>query len=122
VRGDGGAPWHEQGEEPDYRFSLANERTFLAWIRTGLALLAGAVALVQLLPPRHRAGPATALGAFLAVTGTVLAALAYRRWRSVQHAMRLGGPLPATRLPLVVGGATTLAGAAVLLLVLLDGR
>src|SRR6185312_1745313 len=35
--------WHELGEEPDYRFSLANERTFLAWIRTALALMAAAV-------------------------------------------------------------------------------
>jgi putative membrane protein len=38
------------GEEPDYRFTLANERTFLAWIRTSLALLAGGVAVVQLVP------------------------------------------------------------------------
>lgn len=34
--------------EPDYRFTLANERTFLAWQRTALGLLAAAVALVQL--------------------------------------------------------------------------
>ncbi len=27
------------GEAPDYRFSLANERTFLAWIRTALGFL-----------------------------------------------------------------------------------
>ena len=39
--------WRQQGVEPDYRFSLANERTFLAWIRTGLALLAGGVLLHQ---------------------------------------------------------------------------
>ncbi|MGL9725147.1 YidH family protein [Sodalis sp. (in: enterobacteria)] len=37
----------QQGKRPDYRFSLANERTFLAWIRTALALLAGAVGLEQ---------------------------------------------------------------------------
>ena len=40
-----GPEWHEQGEEPDYRFSLANERTFLAWVRTALAILAGAILL-----------------------------------------------------------------------------
>jgi hypothetical protein len=39
--------WHEEGTDPDYRFSLANERTFLAWIRTALAILAGAVLLKQ---------------------------------------------------------------------------
>ena len=31
----------DDGEEPDYRFTLANERTFLAWVRTALGLLAG---------------------------------------------------------------------------------
>ena len=31
--------WRQQGKEPDYRFSLANERTFLAWIRTGIAFM-----------------------------------------------------------------------------------
>jgi putative membrane protein len=40
-----GQKWHEQGEDPDYRFSLANERTFLAWVRTALAILAGAILL-----------------------------------------------------------------------------
>ena len=33
------------GTEPDPRFTLANERTFLAWIRTSLALLAGGIAI-----------------------------------------------------------------------------
>jgi putative membrane protein len=39
--------WRHEGTEPDYRFTLANERTFLAWIRTALALLAGGVLLHQ---------------------------------------------------------------------------
>ena len=48
---DGGRPaWQHRllagGDEPDPRFTLANERTFLAWVRTALALLAGMVALV----------------------------------------------------------------------------
>ncbi|GAM70385.1 inner membrane protein [Vibrio sp. JCM 19236] len=42
--------WRQTGEAPDYRFSLANERTYLAWIRTALALLAGAIAVDQLTP------------------------------------------------------------------------
>jgi uncharacterized membrane protein YidH (DUF202 family) len=37
-------------QEPDYRFTLANERTFLAWIRTALALIAGGIAVAQLVP------------------------------------------------------------------------
>lgn len=36
--------------EPDYRFTLANERTFLSWQRTSPGLLAAAVALAQLVP------------------------------------------------------------------------
>ncbi len=38
------------GEAPDYRFSLANERTFLAWVRTALGFLAAGVGLDQLAP------------------------------------------------------------------------
>ena len=36
------------GHEPDYRFTLANERTFLAWIRTSLGLMAVGLAVAQL--------------------------------------------------------------------------
>ncbi|WP_143342795.1 YidH family protein, partial [Crossiella equi] len=36
------------GEEPDPRFTLANERTFLAWIRTSLGLMAAGVAVEAL--------------------------------------------------------------------------
>jgi putative membrane protein len=43
--------WWLDGVEPDQRYSLANERTFLAWIRIALAFVAGAVAVVQLVPP-----------------------------------------------------------------------
>ncbi|MFC1400824.1 MULTISPECIES: YidH family protein [Streptacidiphilus] len=85
-------PWQEQGEEPDYRATLANERTFLAWTRTSLALLAGSLAVVQL----GQATPTAlrlALAAYLIAlaVGTVL--VGYRRWRSVQHRMRLRQPL-----------------------------
>ena len=44
---------HEEGVTPDYRFSLANERTFLAWLRTGLALVGGGFAVDQFLPRLH---------------------------------------------------------------------
>src|ERR1700731_987022 len=48
--------------EPDYRFTLANERTFLAWQRTALGLLAAAVAVVQLVPELTIPGARHALG------------------------------------------------------------
>jgi putative membrane protein len=108
--------WYEEGKEPDYRFTLANERTFLAWLRTGLALLAGAVALTQFVPNFAGQRPRTCLAILLASTGTVLASFAYRRWARIQRAMRRDAPLPMTWLPLAVGCATALAGAAVVVL------
>ncbi|MCI4177768.1 DUF202 domain-containing protein, partial [Dickeya dianthicola] len=66
-------PWQQQGTTPDYRFSLANERTFLAWIRTALAFLAGAVAIDQfaptLAPPAVRGG----IAVFLSLAAALLA-------------------------------------------------
>jgi putative membrane protein len=114
--------WYEEGEEPDYRFTLANERTFLAWLRTGLALLAAAVALSQFVPQFSIKGLHTGLAALLAITGTLLAAFSYRRWARVQRAMRRGFPLPVTWLPFVVGWAAAAAGLAVVVLVLADRR
>jgi len=87
------------GAEPDYRFTLANERTFLAWTRTGLALVAGGVAVGALL---DRGVAARTLGAVVVLLGTVVAGAAYRHWRSADDAIRTGGPLPASRLPLVL--------------------
>ncbi len=82
-----------EGEEPDARFTLANERTFLAWTRTALALLAGAVAV-------HT--PAVDLDEWVKVTASLLligaAGLAigqsWRRWHQVELAIRTGRPLP----------------------------
>jgi putative membrane protein len=83
------------GSTPDPRFSLANERTFLAWVRTSLALLAGGVALdtVDLDGPR---GLQTALAAGLIVLGLLGAAVSWVRWAAAERAMRLGLPLPGT--------------------------
>ena len=72
--------WRKTGTTPDYRFSLANERTFLAWIRTSLALIAGALAIDQLAPDIAPAPLRIALCVVLAVIGAGLAALSYRRW------------------------------------------
>ena len=91
--------------EPDYRFTLANERTFLAWIRTALALLAGGVAVSQFPLPRGGSEFHDALGAVCVLLAALVAVGALLRWRSVQSAMRRGVPLPASRLaPAVVAG------------------
>jgi putative membrane protein len=100
----------EEGTEPDYRFTLANERTFLAWIRTSLGLLAGGVAVRQLIDPFDVPGGRTLL-ALLAIGGSaVLGAGGYLRWLGVQRAVRRGDPLPPARLvPVVTLGVLVVA-------------
>ncbi|HLS63648.1 MAG TPA: DUF202 domain-containing protein [Ruania sp.] len=91
------------GTEPDARFSLANERTALAWLRTGLALVAGGVALTTL--ASFGAGNAflDVIAALACVSGGVLALAALSGWRRRERALRLGEPLPAPRiLPVLV--------------------
>jgi len=86
----------EPGEEPDPRFTLANERTFLAWNRTALALVAGGLAAGQLVDfGSQLARLAVAIPAI--VLGVALAGTSLARWRAVQRALRLGRPLPPTR-------------------------
>ncbi|GAA3584051.1 DUF202 domain-containing protein [Amycolatopsis ultiminotia] len=106
---------HTGGSEPDYRFTLANERTFLAWLRTALGLLAGGVAVHQLVP----AGAAgTVLAGLCVVLAAALAAAAYPRWRRVQIAMRAGEALPRSAMVLLLtAGVLLLTVAAVVLFV-----
>ena len=91
-------PLHEVGEDPDYRFTYANERTFLAWIRTSLALVAADVAVIQLLPEGDPDLESYLVGLPLIALGTVLPLLSLRRWEQNERAMRLSQPLPRTRL------------------------
>lgn len=104
------------GDEPDYRFTLANERTFLAWIRTALALAAGGLAAVGLL--EDFAG-GELLGIGLLALSFVTAASAYRRWALNERSMRLNAPLPTSRLPMMmaIGTAVVAVVAAVMLVV-----
>ena len=87
--------WQQEGREPDYRFSLANERTFLAWIRTALAVVGGGVLYRQF---AAGTGPRS-LHFFIAISitilGGVMAVAAYRRWKSHEIAMRHDRPLMA---------------------------
>lgn len=109
--------WRDDGSDPDYRFSLANERTFLAWIRTALAILAGGVLLEQF---STKIGPhwvVVVLAIALAVLSALLAGIAYARWRANEIAMRHGRRLPMTvAVPLI--SAVVLAVAAVIAVLL----
>jgi putative membrane protein len=82
-------------EEPDYRFTLANERTFLAWIRTALALLGASVVIGELSSSSRLHGPdLTVLGIIWPATATLISLTAFSRWRRVQEAIRRHDPLP----------------------------
>ncbi|HMO47604.1 MAG TPA: DUF202 domain-containing protein [Rubrivivax sp.] len=111
--------WRRQGQEPDYRFSLANERTFLAWIRTALALLAGGVLLEQFATRLEPHFVLVALGIALAALAAVLSAAAYLRWRANEIAMRHARPLPVTLvIPLLAAGALLICAVMAILLLL----
>lgn len=110
-------PWWSQGKTPDYRFSLANERTFLAWIRTALAFLAGAVGIDQFtvhLDPLVRQG----LALLLVVCAALLGGLAYRRWVSNEKAMRQKNDMPYTPMLLIVTLFITLIAIALAAMIL----
>jgi putative membrane protein len=111
----------DEEREPDPRFTLANERTFLAWNRTALALVAAGLAIVKLLPPfpgvpagRHL------LGIPLIVAGAVIAVMAYLEMTRNQVALRRGEPLPRSVLPKLLAGVISVVAAAAAVLVLLS--
>lgn len=108
----------QEGTTPDYRFSLANERTFLAWLRTGLALVAGGLAAAQFLPPLPLAHLREVIAVALLLLGGAVAVRAIDHWARTERAIRLGEELPASRFPavlaLAVGVGALLLVAAVL--------
>jgi putative membrane protein len=116
----GGNSLEGVGEQPDYRFTLANERTFLAWIRTALALVAGGVAVVQLVPEFSVAGGRRVLGVALILLAIIVSGASYRRWQRNELALRLNQPLPPSRLPWLVAIGLLVVAALALILVLLS--
>jgi putative membrane protein len=94
----------DEGDEPDARFTLANERTFLAWVRTALALMAGAIAV-------HAPGleldvwARTAVSLVLLAVAALAIGQAWRRWHLVERAIRTGQPLPGFAGPATVTAA-----------------
>ncbi|WP_063059657.1 YidH family protein [Nocardia sienata] len=94
------------GEPVDYRFTLANERTFLAWIRTALGLLAGGVAVHAVVQEQWNVNFRTALAVSCLSLSLVLAVGAYVHWRRIRVAMAAGRPLPGTVLVPVLAAGT----------------
>jgi putative membrane protein len=112
-------PSDDGDREPDYRFTLANERTFLAWMRTSLALLAGGLAARELAGSFDVSGAGTGLALAAVALSLVLAVTSYVRWAQIQRAMRRGEALPHPLIvPLLATGIAAVATAAGLLIVL----
>ena len=107
------------GHDPDYRFSLANERTFLAWIRTALALNGGGLAVVTFLPPFAVIGREV-VGVLLITLGTMVAGRSYSRWRSNEEAMRDDGKIQPSRLPGTLAFGVTIVTVVALVLLLIE--
>ena len=103
--------------EPDYRFSLANERTLLAWVRTALALDVAGLGVIRFAPQLGWPGGREFVGAVLVLLGADTAWSGYRRFLATDQAIRAGSPLPAHAAPRLL--AATLAVVSVVVLALL---
>lgn len=107
------------GEDPDPRFTLANERTFLAWTRTSLAFLAGGIALEAVPLSGVPVALRSWLGIFVIVVGMCISLGAAVRWVRVERAMRRGKSLPLPAIIPLLSAAAVLAcvlGAVIVLL------
>lgn len=109
---------YQEGVEPDARFSFANERTFLAWIRTALALLAAGVAL-DAVPLPMPDGLQLALAAVFIVLGLLCALASWTRWARAERAMRRQEPLPSSTFAAVLSGVVVATALGLLLASLL---
>ena len=103
---------NDPGARPqlDYRMSFAAERTYLAYVRTALALLAAGVAVAGAFPNVGHESLRRVMGVVLVVSGLVTAVGARSRWKRVEAAMRRGGPLPRSAVDVVVVVAVVVVG------------
>ena len=108
------------GDEPDPRFSLANERTALSWMRTALALVAGGVAIVSLSSLSTLPAWSALVGAAACLGGAALAARAVAAWARVERALRLRQPLPAPGALVALASGVVVLGALTLVLALVE--
>jgi inner membrane protein YidH len=99
------------GTDPDPRFTFANERTFLAWNRTALALIAAGLAAAQFLKFNFH-GLRLIIAVPLIVLGALLALASYYHWADSERSMRLQNPLRYSWMPRVLTAG--IAGIAVL--------
>jgi len=117
----GATPARGTDRAPDVRFSFANERTFLAWNRTSLAMVTAGLAITQLLPPFKVPGGRRMIGLPLIAMGTLVAIVSFFQWQRNERAMRKGEPLPTSVLPALVAAVVALSAVIALVLVVAEG-
>ncbi|MHC6177847.1 YidH family protein [Glutamicibacter sp. X7] len=105
------------GQDPDPRFTLANERTFLSWIRTSLAFIGGGIAVEAFTAEIFPAATRTVLSLILLMIGFLLAAGACVRWFRVESAMRHRRSLPVPLIVPLVSLASALGAAGLILVI-----
>ena len=103
---------YRAGGEPDPRFTLANERTFLAWVRTALALLAGGVGLEALHIPAQSGWRLSAAGVLL-VLGLLAIVQGWIGWARTERSLRLSKSIPGPTVGIVIAGGVLIAAALV---------
>jgi putative membrane protein len=106
--------------EPDYRFSLANERTLLAWVRTALALDVAGLGVIRFAPTLGWPGGRELVGGVLVLFGAATAWSGYRRFLATDQAIRAGDPLPAHAAPRILAAALAAVSVVVLALLAID--
>ncbi|MBV9004987.1 MAG: DUF202 domain-containing protein [Solirubrobacterales bacterium] len=109
----------QTGSDPDPRFTFANERTFLAWNRTALALIAAGLAAAQFLRFNLH-GLRLIIAVPLIVLGAVLALASYLHWEDSERAMRLRQPLRYSWMPRVLTGGIALIAVCGAILAIVD--
>ena len=114
-------PLREVGTDPDPRFTFANERTFLAWNRTALALIGGGLAAGQL-PDFDTRAVRLVVALAPILLGALLAGMSYRRWAANERALRLGEPLPVGSPPRWLAVALVVLAVVLAVLVVVDAR
>jgi putative membrane protein len=107
------------GRDPDPRFTLANERTFLAWNRTALALIGGGLAAGQLLDFQSRTARLVVALPPIAL-GLLLALVSYPRWKANERALRLDEPLPGVVPPWLLSAGIVVVGLIVVVVLVVD--
>jgi putative membrane protein len=114
----------EEVRDAERRTRLANERTYLAWWRTGLTTFAVSLAAGKLVPELSTGAswPFEAIGVAFGVVGLLFIVFAYRRQKQVEEALARGGYAPfETRTGLVFAALGVVLGLGTITVILFQG-